>query len=116
MCTSTQIIPNGVSICNAEQTTLKNHLLIKVASRSMEPVICHGDLAVLHRCTINDIQFGEIYAVEFDNFQTIRKIYKGDNPDTLTFAPINDKEFDSQIFPVSRIISIYKVVGDLRLF
>lgn len=117
MCNSIEIIPNGViTICKDEQKTIKNQLLIKVFTRSMEPVICHGDFAVLHVCTINDIQFGEIYAVEFDNFHAIRKIYAGSNPENLTFAPINVKEFDKQIFPISRIKTIYKVVGSLKMF
>ena len=37
-----------------------------VTGLSMEPKINHGDIIALHKCTLEDIQYGEIYAVVLD--------------------------------------------------
>lgn len=116
MCNSTPIAPSEVIKFSQSQN---DYVLLKVVSRSMEPTICKGNFAVLQRCKIQDIQFGEIYAVELTGtttITTIKKLFKGTTPDNLLFVPINTAEFDSQIFPISRIMSIYKVVGTINLF
>lgn len=41
----------------------KASLWCNVTGHSMEPKINHGDIIALHQCTLNDIQYGEIYAV-----------------------------------------------------
>lgn len=50
----------------------KASLWCNVTGHSMEPKINHGDIIALHQCTLNDIQYGEIYAVVLDTIRTIK--------------------------------------------
>ena len=86
-----------------------------VTGHSMEPKINHGDIIALHECTINDIQFGEIYAVVLDTIRTIKILRRGSSPDVLRYVPINP-DFDEQEFPVSRIIKVFEVIGSVSKF
>ena len=87
-----------------------------ITGHSMEPKISHGDIIALHKCTIEDIQYGEMYAVVLDTFRTVKVLRKSQTPGMLKFVPLNTVEFDEQEFPVSRIIQIYEVVGSIRRF
>lgn len=87
-----------------------------ITGHSMEPTISHGDIIALHRCTVEDIQYGEIYAVVLDTFRTVKILRKSSSPGLLKFVPINKDEFDEQEFPISRIIQVYEVVGSIRRF
>lgn len=86
-----------------------------VTGHSMEPRINHGDIIALKECTVNDIQYGEIYAVVLDTFRTIKILRKSPDPDKFLFVPIN-KEFDEQEFDKSRILKIYGVMGAISKF
>ena len=86
-----------------------------VTGHSMEPKICHGDIIALRECTINDIQYGEIYAVVLDSFRTIKILRRGTTPDVLRYVPINP-DFDDQEFRLSRIIRIFEVLGSIARF
>lgn len=86
-----------------------------VTGHSMEPRINHGDIIALKECTVNDIQYGEIYAVVLDTFRTIKILRKSSDPDKFLFVPIN-KEFDEQEFDKSRILKIYGVMGAISKF
>lgn len=86
-----------------------------VTGHSMEPKINHGDIIALRECTINDIQYGEIYAVVLDTIRTIKILRRGSSPDVLRYVPINS-EYDEQEFPVSRIIRVFEVIGSLARF
>lgn len=87
-----------------------------ITGHSMEPKISHGDIIALHKCTIEDIQYGEMYAVVLDTFRTVKVLRKSQTPGMLKFVPLNTVEFDEQEFPVSRILQIYEVVGSIRRF
>lgn len=87
-----------------------------VTGHSMEPKICHGDIIALHRCSIDDIQYGEIYAIVLDTIRTIKILRRGSTPDTLLFVPINKPDFEDQQFPISRIIQVYEVIGAISKF
>lgn len=50
----------------------KASLWCNVTGHSMEPKINHGDIIALRQCTLNDIQYGEIYAVVLDTIRTIK--------------------------------------------
>ncbi|MBR0183052.1 MAG: S24 family peptidase [Bacteroidaceae bacterium] len=86
-----------------------------VTGHSMEPKINHGDIIALHECSINDIQYGEIYAVVLDTIRTIKILRRGSTPDVLRYVPIN-KDFDEQEFDVSRIIRVFEVLGSIARF
>ena len=93
----------------------KATLWCNVTGHSMEPKINHGDIIALRQCTIDDIQYGEIYAVVLDSFRTIKILRRGSTPDVLRYVPIN-QDFDDQEFPVSRIINIFEVIGSIARF
>ena len=82
----------------------------------MEPRINHGDIIALRECTINDIQFGEIYAVVLDTIRTIKILRKGSTANLLRYIPINTRDFDEQEYPIRRIVKIYEVIGSISRF
>ncbi|MBR6139504.1 MAG: S24 family peptidase [Prevotella sp.] len=86
-----------------------------VTGHSMEPKINHGDIIALRECSINDIQYGEIYAVVLDTIRTIKILRRGSCPDVLRYIPIN-QDFDEQEFPISRIIRVFEVLGSIARF
>ena len=87
-----------------------------VTGHSMEPKISHGDIIALHECAIDDIQYGEIYAVVLDTIRTIKIIRRGSSPDTLLYVPINKPAYEDQEFPTSRILKVFEVVGSISKF
>lgn len=94
----------------------KASLWCNVTGHSMEPKINHGDIIALRECTINDIQYGEIYAVVLDTIRTIKIIRRGTTPDCLLFVPINKPDYEDQEFSISRIIRIFEVHGSIARF
>ena len=87
-----------------------------VTGHSMEPRISHGDIIALRECTIDDIQYGEIYAVVLDTIRTIKILRKGSTAKTLRYIPINTRDFDEQEYPIRRIVKIYEVIGSISRF
>ena len=94
----------------------KADLWCNVTGHSMEPRISHGDIIALRQCSIDDIQYGEIYAVVLDSIRTIKILRRGPSPDTLLFVPINKPDFEDQPFPIARIIRIFEVIGSISKF
>lgn len=90
-------------------------LWCNVTGHSMEPKINHGDIIALRQCTIDDIQYGEIYAVVLDTFRTIKILRRGSTLEVLRYVPINP-DFDDQEFPLSRIINVFEVIGSIAKF
>ena len=86
-----------------------------VTGHSMEPRINHGDIIALKECTVNDIQYGEIYAVVLNTVRTIKIPRKSSDADKFLFVPIN-KDYDDQEFDKSRILKIYEVMGSISKF
>ena len=116
----------GFDLQDNDQTTLpalnivtnicpRAELWCNITGHSMEPTISHGDIIALHKCSIDDIQYGEMYAVVLDSFRTVKIIRKASTPGMLKFVPIN-KEFDEQEFDISRIQHVFEVVGCIRRF
>ena len=94
----------------------KASLWCNVTGHSMEPKINHGDIIALHQCTLNDIQYGEIYAVVLDTIRTIKILRMSPDPDKLRFIPINTNDYDEQEFDKSRIINVFEVIGSISKF
>lgn len=94
----------------------KTSLWCNVTGHSMEPKINHGDIIALHQCTLNDIQYGEIYAVVLDTIRTIKILRRSPDPDKLRFIPINTNDYDEQEFDKSRIINVFEVIGSISKF
>lgn len=93
----------------------KAHLWCNVTGHSMEPKINHGDIIALRECTVNDIQYGETYAVVLDTIRTIKILRKGSTPDVLRYVPISP-DFDEQEYPIVRIQKIFEVIGSISKF
>lgn len=94
----------------------KASLWCNVTGHSMEPKINHGDIIALHQCTLNDIQYGEIYAVVLDTIRTIKILRRSPDPSKLRFIPINTNDYDEQEFDKSRIINVFEVIGSISKF
>ena len=113
-------------IINSQVTIPANNIVIQgfekadfwcnVTGHSMEPKINHGDIIALHRCTLQDIQYGEIYAVVLDNIRTIKILRRSSDPKKLRFIPINITNYDEQEYPVERILHVYEVIGSISKF
>lgn len=117
----------GFDLIINSQTTIPTHYIkvpgfekatawCNVTGHSMEPKINHGDIIALRQCTISDIQYGEVYAIILDTIRTIKILRRGSTPQHLRYVPINTTAFDEQEFPISRIISIFEVIGSIAKF
>lgn len=94
----------------------KASLWCNVTGHSMEPKINHGDIIALRQCTLNDIQYGEIYAVVLDTIRTIKILRRSPDPSKLRFIPINTEDYDEQEFDKSRIMNVFEVIGSICKF
>lgn len=94
----------------------KASLWCNVTGHSMEPKINHGDIIALRQCTLNDIQYGEIYAVVLDTIRTIKIMRRSPDPSKLRFIPINTEDYDEQEFDKSRIMNVFEVIGSISKF
>lgn len=94
----------------------KASLWCNVTYHSMEPKINHGDIIALRQCTLNDIQYGEIYAVVLDTIRTIKILRRSPDPSKLRFIPINTEDYDEQEFDKSRIMNVFEVIGSISKF
>ena len=113
-------------IFNDQTITPQNYITIQgfekadcwcnVSGHSMEPKINHGDIIALRKSSVEDILYGEIYAVVTNSIRTIKIIRKSRKPNMLRFIPINIDEFDEKEYPISDILQIYKVIGSIRKF
>lgn len=113
-------------IVNSQVTIPTNNIVIQgfekadfwcnVTGHSMEPKINHGDIIALHKCTLEDIQFGEIYAVVLDTLRTIKILRRSSDPKMLRFVPINTTDYDEQEYPVERIMNVFEVIGSISKF
>ncbi len=113
-------------IVNSQVTIPTNNIVIQgfdkadfwcnVTGHSMEPKINHGDIIALHQCTLEDIQYGEIYAVVLDTIRTIKILRRSSDPKKLRFVPINTTDYDEQEYPVERILHVFEVIGSISKF
>lgn len=94
----------------------KASLWCNVTGHSMDPKINHGDIIALRQCTLNDIQYGEIYAVVLDTIRTIKILRRSPDPSKLRFIPINTEDYDEQEFDKSRIMNVFEVIGSISKF
>lgn len=82
----------------------------------MEPKISHGDIIALKECTLDDVQYGEVYAVVMDNLRTVKMLRKSKKTNKLLFVPFNIDNYDPQEFEKRRIIKVYEVLGSISKF
>lgn len=113
-------------IVNSQVTIPTNNIVIQgfekadfwcnVTGHSMEPKINHGDIIALHKCTLEDIQYGEIYAVVLDTLRTIKILRRSSDSKKLRFVPINTTDYDEQEYSVERIMNVFEVIGSISKF
>ena len=94
----------------------KAQMWCNATGNSMYPKICHGDMIALRECTLEDVQYGEIYAVVLDTIRTIKILRKSDDSNKFRFIPINTEEYDEQEFCKSRILRVFEVLGNVSRF
>ena len=84
---------------------------------SMQPVINNGDMVALKR--VNDIAggvlYGELYAVETEDFSTIKRIDKSDSKGCYRLHPLNTDGYSDNDMPLSAIKMCYRVVAVLSV-
>lgn len=89
---------------------------VNITGHSMEPKINHGDIIALKECRLEDVQYGEIYAVVLDTIRTVKILRKSKNPDRMRYVPINEENYDEQEYDNSRILRIFEVLGNISRF
>lgn len=87
-----------------------------ITGHSMEPTISNGDIIALRKCSVEDVQYGEIYAVVLDGLRTVKVIRKSKTKGMLLFVPVNKDGYDEQEFAINRITHIYEVLGCIKRF
>ncbi len=96
--------PNATLWCNA-------------TGNSMEPEISSGDVIALQ--LIEDPSFllhGELYAIVTTNgLRTIKRLERGSDVDHYTLVPTNPA-YQPQEIPKSRILRVFRVLGNLHSF
>lgn len=91
-------------------------LWCNITGHSMAQKINHGDIIALRECRLEDVLYGEIYAVVMDTLRTVKILRKSQDPNKFRFVPINTAEFDEQEFEKNRIIRIFEVLGSISKF
>ena len=88
-----------------------------ITGHSMEPLISNGDIIALRK--IEDWQtyllYGEIYRIMTDEWRTVKRVRKSDNPEYIRLEPVN-KEYDEQEIPKSIIKGVWQVLGSVKKF
>lgn len=89
---------------------------VNITDHSMEPKINHGDIIALKECRLEDVQYGEIYAVVLDTIRTVKILRKSKDPNRMRYIPINEENYDEQEYDNSRILRIFEVLGNISRF
>ena len=89
---------------------------VNITGHSMEPKINHGDIIALKECRLEDVQYGEIYAVVLDTIRTVKILRKAKDPTRMRYVPINEENYDEQEYDNSRILRIFEVLGNISRF
>lgn len=88
-----------------------------ITGHSMEPLISNGDIIALRK--IEDWQtyllYGEIYGIMTDEWRTVKRVRKSNNPEYIRLEPVN-KEYDEQEIPKSIIRGVWQVLGSVKKF
>ena len=88
-----------------------------ITGHSMEPLISNGDIIALRK--IEDWQtymlYGEVYGIMTDEWRTVKRGRKANNPNYIILEPIN-KDYDEQEIPKSIIRGVWQVLGSIKKF
>ncbi|MDR1652318.1 MAG: S24 family peptidase [Prevotellaceae bacterium] len=90
--------------------------LIRVSGSSMYPKYSNGDLLA---CTkLEDIlffQWGKVYVIDSSQGALVKRIFRSENPDSITLVSDNKEKYPPFDIPKSDIRSLSIVLGVVRL-
>lgn len=85
---------------------------VTTRGESMLPLINGGDLIALKEIrSLDEILYGEVYAIVTEENRTIKRIRKGSDDLHIRLVPENKKDFDEQEILKSQVIKVFKVVA-----
>lgn len=88
-----------------------------ITGHSMEPLISNGDIIALRK--VEDwrtyMLYGEVYGIMTNEWRTVKRVRKSQNPDNIILEPIN-KEYDEQEIPKSIITGVWQILGCAKKF
>jgi len=88
--------------------------LINASGRSMYPLISEGDIIAIKRVNnIDNILFGEVYAIVTDDYRTIKRIRKSDKDGFFKLVPEN-KDYDEQDVAKESILAIFRILRAIK--
>jgi len=89
----------------------------RITGHSMEPLISNGDIIALRR--VEDWQsyilYGEIYGIMTDEYRTVKRVRKTQDPNKILLEPIN-KDFDPTELEKKLITGVWAVLGCAKKF
>ena len=90
-----------------------------ITGHSMEPMINHGDIIALRELADwhTYLPKGEVYGIVTTNgLRTVKIVRKGSDSEHLRLVPVNTSEYDEEEIPVTAIIRVFQIVGNLKRF
>lgn len=90
-----------------------------ITGHSMEPMINHGDIVALRELADwhTYLPKGEVYGIVTTNgLRTVKIVRKGSDSEHLRLVPVNTSEYDEEEIPVTAIIRVFQIVGNLKRF
>jgi phage repressor protein C with HTH and peptisase S24 domain len=95
----------------------KADLWVNNIGNSMSPVIENGDLLALQiKTDIQQIIYGEIYAIVMPEMRTIKYLRKSKLEGHVQFVPENLEDYDAQDMPIELIEKFFIVLGSIKKF
>lgn len=97
----------------------KGNLWCNIVGDSMSPRINSGDKICIRRISIEDIIYGEIYAIDtYSDMRTVKWVTRSPENGMIRLVPENkDPRFgDYQDISLTDIRNIFKVIGSIRSF
>jgi phage repressor protein C with HTH and peptisase S24 domain len=95
----------------------KADLWVNNIGNSMSPVIENGDLLALQiKTDIQQIIYGEIYAIVMPEMRTIKYLRKSKVEGHVQFVPENLEDYDAQDMPIELIEKFFIVLGSIKKF
>ena len=89
----------------------------RITGHSMEPLISNGDIIALRK--VEDWQsyllYGEIYGIMTNEYRTVKRIRKAQDPAKVLLEPIN-KDFDTIELDKRLIMGVWAVLGCAKKF
>jgi len=83
--------------------------VVKCSGDSMAPKIPNGCYIGLKKIDVDDILFGEVYAIVTNNWRTIKYVRKADKSNKLLLVPENKVDYDEQELLKSKVHSVWIV-------